>query len=86
MGWLVYFVDEIILGLSSLNQCTSTVDNVACGKALAPNFLLFFENQYLNIFFWILVIFIILSIIKHFKYRKTDPNLGSATNQRPYPR
>lgn len=39
-----------------------------------------------NFIFWILVAFIILSLIKYFKYRKTSTNQPSATNQRPYQR
>ena len=86
MGWLAYFIDEVVYGLSSLNHCMDTLDNMACGKVLAVHFLLFFENGYLNMAFWILVVFIILSLIRYLKYRKADDAQVSATNQRPYQR
>lgn len=37
-----------------------------------------------NFIFWILAVFIILSLIRYFKYRKTFVNQASVANQRPY--
>lgn len=70
LGVVFYFIDIAVCLVASLNQCTSTIDDAACSQELAKHYLLFFQNQYLNALFWILIVFIILSVIRYFKLKK----------------
>lgn len=74
-GLAGFFILEIEFFSAVLDQCTSTLDDVTCTKSLRESYgiLLPFQNEYINMIFWVLISLIILSLIRHFRNKK--PNL-----------
>lgn len=72
LGVIFYSILSFIYYAESLNLCTSTINDIGCIGYLDRRFRIFYpfgmyKNEYLNIIFWILTVFIILSLIRYFK-------------------
>ncbi len=77
MGFLTYLIIASIYFAESVNVCTSTINDVLCLLDLDQRFKIFFpfgvyKNGFLNILFWILVGFIILSLVRYFRKKKSQ--------------
>ena len=73
LGLLIYFVGSYLYFVRSLNDCTSTLNDSDCMQKL-QTMLLPLGNNYYSLIFWILVVFIVLSLIKHFRNKKLSTN------------
>ncbi len=67
LGVLLFCIDSLLYSIAVFDHCLSSSDMEACTSHYERMFLVFFQNPYLNLLFWIIVSWIILSLVRHFK-------------------